>query len=87
MSVGNDRRHQIVCPKCNGSMEEGFLPDASRGVIQDTKWVRGKPEPHWLGGVKSPDQKFLGGLKDSTACKSVISYRCQKCGFLENYAR
>ena len=87
MNIDKDKHNRFICTKCGGEMEAGFLPVASRGMIEVTKWIRGKPEPHWLGGVKSPEQKFMGGLKDSKACISVCSYRCQLCGFLESYAR
>ncbi len=66
------------CPKCQGSMTEGFVPDLeghnSRKV---STWVEGAPE-----------KSFWMGLKTSNKAKyDIQTWRCSRCGFLESYAR
>lgn len=54
-------------------MEKGMSVDAGPGVHQTT-W--GTKIKRVLG--------FYGGLEDQ---KSIVSYRCSNCGFLESYAK
>jgi hypothetical protein len=66
------------CTKCNGSMEEGFIPDlGDKSVLQTSDWYEGLPErPRWFGRLKtSGKRRFL-----------VRSYRCTRCGYIESYA-
>lgn len=90
-----------TCPKCNGSMEEGFAVDNDK--------VLNPPHPAYgermsLGGSESwwrlsepKDEKdgsvglFGMGFKAEkviydTQGIQVFVYRCQDCGFLESYA-
>lgn len=79
---------QRSCAKCGSEMEEGFVPDSRFDVLGVSKWVRGAPEKSWIGGVKEPPRNwFGGGLKDKSAVREIQSFRCVKCGFLENYAK
>jgi hypothetical protein len=58
-------------------MEVGFLRDRSYGTTSETaEWMGGFPERNWAGGLK------IG----STARFAVQAFRCEKCGFLEQYA-
>ena len=57
-------------------MGEGFLLDHTHGGYRDTQWVEGPPvKSLWLG------HKIRGQRK-----LPVASYRCERCGLLENYA-
>lgn len=87
MSECSDKESKLQCPKCGGAMEEGFIPDAHYGGIGVTKWIRGEPVLHWSGSVKGPPVNFLGGLKDKDSIRTISSFRCDHCGFLENYAK
>ena len=64
------------CPKCSGSMAEGFVVDASHGTMGVSNWVEGAPERSVWTGVK------LGGRRRS----EIATWRCGRCGFLEHYA-
>jgi hypothetical protein len=64
------------CPKCNTRMEPGYLPDATYGGIVLPKWAAGEPTKNWLGAFTTKGK----------ATYPVVTYRCQKCGYLESYA-
>lgn len=66
-----------ICPKCEGEMKEGFTLEigAYDSNSQET-WIEGEPE-----------YEFWSGLKTSGRLRyAVTSFRCVKCGFLEQYA-
>jgi predicted nucleic-acid-binding Zn-ribbon protein len=66
-----------TCPKCMGSLEEGFVVDESHTQRHQSSWVTGPAEPsYWLGGIKT------GGKTRYP----VTTYRCSQCGYLESYA-
>ena len=67
---------QQSCPKCQSSMKRGFLLDHTYGSRAASSWVEGEPERSIWYGVK------LGGK----TVLEVETWRCSKCGFLENYA-
>lgn len=64
------------CPKCGGSMEEGFLLDEGRNSSSPASWIEGPPERSFWTGVKTRGREKL----------RVVTYRCERCGFLEAYA-
>jgi hypothetical protein len=76
-----------TCPKCNFEMEHGFQVDGiDRKSYRQAQWAAGPPKAH--------DETFLGlkvfeewalKLKEEDL-KSITTYRCVECGFLENYA-
>ncbi len=64
------------CPKCGGEMEVGFLRDRSRGNLsQPAEWMEGVPERTWFGSLKLGSTRY-----------AVEAFRCEECGFLEQYA-
>ena len=66
------------CLRCGTPMEAGFLADMGSGVIAQTRWCRGVPQPSfWSGEVK--------GSQMRTGSR-VTAMRCPKCGYLESYA-
>ena len=69
------------CPKCGGEMEVGFLRDRSgSNLSQPAEWMQGAPETTWLGRFK------LGYRMAYITRYTVEAFRCEKCGFLEQYA-
>ncbi|MBP9691101.1 hypothetical protein KBD81_03420, partial [Candidatus Woesebacteria bacterium] len=62
----------MKCPKCQGEMEKGFLPDSRYAGIGRIHWV---------------DKIVHFKLKPSNKMFEVVSYRCMTCGYLENYAK
>lgn len=63
------------CPKCGVSMAEGFIPDEMDNGRKVSKWIEGSPEKRWYGLKVRGKAQFY-----------VQTYRCPRCGFLENYA-
>jgi hypothetical protein len=61
----------MTCPKCNAKMEEGFL--AGPRVAE---WIEGPAEKSFWFGVKVRERKR----------RTIRTFRCTKCGFLESYA-
>ena len=59
------------CPKCKGEMEKGFLVDEG---VWGTAFKR---RQRWALGAN-----FFGLKK----VRNINSFRCQKCGYLENFA-
>ena len=65
------------CPKCQSSMSQGFTVDRdSSGGHKVSHWIEGVPQKSWFGLKTSKRATF-----------EVQTWRCGRCGFLENYAR
>ena len=65
-----------TCPKCGGRMSEGFVVDADHGSNKVTQWAAGAPVRSFWTATK------MRGVK----LHEVVSWRCDKCHYLENYA-
>jgi len=65
------------CPRCQGTMTEGFIVDKTDNGHKVASWVEGAPERSRWWGVK------LG----KKARYDIQTWRCGRCGFLESYAR
>ncbi|MDF7775136.1 PF20097 family protein [Sphingomonas sp. AOB5] len=65
-----------ACPKCQGSMTQGFVLAETQGMKTVSSWVEGSPVKGWFG-VK------LG----KRVTHEIQSWRCTRCGYLENYAK
>lgn len=50
--------------------------DEGYGARFAARWQPGTPEKSWIGGVKVDKKSLL----------AIRSFRCEKCGLLENYA-
>ena len=65
------------CPKCQGSMAEGFVVDVNQHSQRTVStWVKGAPEKGWLGVKIGKRPQF-----------EIQTWRCGRCGFLESYAK
>ena len=66
-----------ACPKCQGRMTEGFIVDSGDyGTASVSTWQGGEPKKSFWTGLK----------QDKKAQLQVTTWRCDRCGFLENYA-
>jgi predicted RNA-binding Zn-ribbon protein involved in translation (DUF1610 family) len=65
-----------ICPKCGGSMSEGFMRDRSHAATFQARWVEGDPVKSFWTGIKTVGKRQF----DAT------TYRCESCGFLEWFA-
>ena len=70
------------CPKCEGTMEQGYTLDVTFGATFTGQWIRGTPKRSYFDSLAikfpsmSPSQRV-----------PIATFRCQSCGFLESYAR
>lgn len=64
------------CPKCDTTMEQGFILDRTHGSILSAEWVSGLPDKSVFTGIKNLKKRLRF---------QVMTYRCAKCGFLESY--
>jgi len=64
------------CPKCQGTMEEGFILDRMQGGARPAIWYRGAPEKSFWLGVVTRGKTYY----------QVATYRCTECAFLESFA-
>ena len=65
------------CLRCKGSM--------SPGVIMDRAAYNMGMVPHWVAGM--PEYSRWSGLKTKGHdAYEAITYRCDRCGYLEAYA-
>ena len=65
-----------VCGKCGGKTERGFIKDSNQSWVMTSQWVKGKPEMSFFGNIKTEGKRHF----------EVVVYRCESCGFLEQYA-
>ena len=64
------------CPKCQGTMEEGFIIDRMQGGALPESWFRGLPDKSfWFGTVSRGITNY-----------QIAAFRCTECGFLESFA-
>jgi hypothetical protein len=59
-------------------MEAGFVADRGHYSVPDVpNWVEGEPQKSFWRGLDTRNRAVF----------PVSSYRCEKCGYLEHYAR
>jgi hypothetical protein len=56
-------------------MTEGFVPHERSSIAGLGRWYRGTPVNSWFG-IKLPKGPI-----------HIMTWRCQRCGFLEQYAK
>lgn len=64
------------CSKCQGTMAEGFIATEKSSMPTVSSWIEGAPRKGWWGNVKTPGTPI-----------PIATWRCSRCGYLENYAR
>jgi hypothetical protein len=69
----------MTCTKCGGSMELGFMVEHGHGASDhQVRWVEGEPTLRvFFHSLKLGDRKPI----------SVTTYRCDRCGYLESFAK
>lgn len=66
------------CPRCRGNMSEGFVMDRGESNSQNVqKWIEGEPVRSFWLGLKTEGRDAY----------QVTTYRCDRCGYLESYAK
>ena len=72
------RERPLECPRCRGEMEAGYVMDrGDYNMPSVPQWVEGTPEKSVWTGLKTKNRDVL----------PVTTYRCERCGYLESYAR
>jgi hypothetical protein len=71
-------QRSLTCPRCSGTMEQGFMVDESygHGTRAVPQWVAGEPQKSLWTGIKLKGKERL----------AIATYRCRRCGYLESYA-
>ena len=69
-------RAESKCPKCQGQMLAGFIPDFTHSGAVPSSWYKGEPMKSFWGGLRV---SFGAGLP-------IRAFRCSHCGYLELYA-
>lgn len=64
-----------MCPKCQGSMAEGFVVTEKGGIPRVSGWSEGPPQKSWWGIIKLSGKQI-----------PIATWRCHRCGYLEQYA-
>jgi hypothetical protein len=67
---------ELICPKCAGAMELGFVVDHTYGGYAAAQWAEGTAKPSLWTGVQMRGKE----------CHPVQTFRCTRCGYLESYA-
>ena len=71
-------RNEMPCPKCGGRMQQGFIVDRFDNIHRVVSmWVEGAPQKTFWTGLSLKGRKTI----------DVQTFRCDKCGFLESYAK
>lgn len=65
------------CPKCNGSMGEGFVVDQAYGTAHVSTYQAGEPRKSFWTGLKQDKKEQV----------PIVAMRCNRCGYLEHYAK
>lgn len=69
---------ELLCDRCDGTMERGFTIDRSHNGAHQHMWCPGvATRSFWSGGVKS--HHLTTGI-------NITTYRCTRCGRLESFA-
>ena len=69
---------ELKCPKCQGEMVQGFIPDYSDGASKSVSaWAEGQAKKSFWSGLKNVPP--AGGIPIAAFC-------CRGCGYLEFYA-
>ena len=64
------------CPKCAGTMEAGYLPDAAYAGQQIGRWAPGPATKSRWTVTKVAKETI-----------PMCAFRCSECGYVELYAR
>ena len=68
----------MTCAGCGGTMEEGFVIDHGHySFPAEQQWVEGEPKRSFWTGLETDGKRSF----------NVTTYRCERCGRLESYAR
>jgi hypothetical protein len=73
------------CPKCEGLMETGFIPEVAHPTLLVSSWYPGAPKETDVEVFGVKVSKWLD--IDWKAARPVTAHRCESCGFIELYAR
>lgn len=72
------------CPKCDGEMEEGHIPEYLDYMFQtDHLWKSGPKQP--VLRKVATEEKNIEEVVDREY--KIQTFRCRKCGYLESYAK
>jgi hypothetical protein len=68
--------HQPHVPNAKAAWKSVSSQIWDNPTLSASSWIEGEPEKSFWSGMKTKGKRRL----------AIVSYRCTKCGFLENYA-
>ena len=66
----------MKCPKCEGQMIQGFVPEYAKECAVVSEWHEGAPRKSFWAGTKIKPGEGV----------PIGAFRCQRCGFVKCYA-
>lgn len=76
-------KHEPKCPYCTVAMEPGAIIDRGHAnAVRPAEWVEGGEMKTWsFLGIKSTSLNV-----SDHEVRKIESFRCPRCGLLQNYA-
>ncbi|OGI60981.1 hypothetical protein A2641_01670 [Candidatus Nomurabacteria bacterium RIFCSPHIGHO2_01_FULL_37_25] len=72
----------LKCPKCNGDMIRGFIPDFANNFVKASSWFEGQPQKsYWNSFIKISWKGWFGKVGIP-----IAGFCCKGCGFIEIYS-
>jgi predicted nucleic-acid-binding Zn-ribbon protein len=65
------------CPKCDGTLVLGHSVEFTGMNVIVGFWIEGQAQKSWIGTKVPPESERV----------PIAAFRCDRCGFLEHYAR
>lgn len=69
---------KLKCLRCNNEMQAGYIMDTDLGTSRVSKWIEGESESNSSENETEAKEREI---------RSISTYRCVVCGYLDLYAK